>query len=288
MSFEITEAGYEVWFTIGRQVDPVRLLAELERITGEKRYVPEKRSKLDSLQCTLSDHCKEKSSGVDQYFVRCLSKQQGREIYREVKGIEENEITPLFTAKADDHFITLSGEQQWDRQSIQGGYDQYRESLGPKQVNTILERELSRINGTRIEGKRAWFLPPENFGRWMEIVKAVQSSTNSNDSCFYEQEYKLTGSALEAVQTSVTDEIIGTVDGILLELSEGQFTDRVAHNRLTTLDEIHDKMIRYEELFKTGLDSCRHKMSEVVQAMTFSTAVDTSDEAADELFDVTV
>lgn len=286
MTFEIEQAGYEVWFTIGRRIDPVTLMSALESITGEKRYVPEKRSKLDSLQCTLSDHCKANSHGGSQYFVRCLSRQSGREVYREVKGLEENDITPLFTAKCDDHNVSLSGPYQWDVSTIQDGYSKYRESLGPKQVNSILERELLRLNGTRIEGKRAWFLPPESFAQWSEIRDAVKSCTDTDDSTFYEQEYKLTGSALEAVQVSITDEIVGTVDSILNEMSAGQFTDRVATNRLNTLDDIHDKMVRYEELFKTGLDSCRHKISEVLQAMSFGSAVEMSDETADELFDI--
>jgi len=286
MSAVITEAGFEVWFTIGRQVDPTMLIESLAAITGEKRYVPEKRSKLDSLQSTLSDHCKAHSRGVEQYFVRCLSRQSGREVYREVKGLEENEVTPMFTAKADDHLVTLAGPFQWDATAIQTGYDQYRKSLGPKQVNGILERELARLSATRIEGKRAWFLPPESINQWLMIVDAVKGATLTFDTCFYEQEYKLTGSALEAVQKSVTSEIEGTVDSILAEMSEGQFTDRVACNRLETLSSTHDKMVRYEQLFQSGLDSCRHKMDSVLQALSFGSAVEETTSQMDDLFDV--
>jgi len=285
MTYEITEAGYEVWFNTGRQVDPVLLLSALKLIDGENRHVPEKRSKLDSLQSTLSDHCKANSRGSDQYFVRCLSRQSGREVYREVKGLEENEITPMFVAKADDYGVTLSGPYQWDRQSIQDGYTRYRKTLGPKQVNAILERELAKLSASRIEGKRAWFIPPESYDKWMLIVSAVKESTLTQDSDFYEQEYKLQGSALEAVQTSVTNEIIGTVDDVLAEMSEGQFTDRQACNRLDKLNSIHDKMVRYESLFKTGLDSCRHKIDEVMQALSFGGSAE-QDTEVDELFDV--
>lgn len=286
MSAVITEAGFEVWYTIGRQVDPTLLVESLAKITGEKRYVPEKRSKLDSLQSTLSDLCKANSRGTEQYFVRCLSRQSGREVYREIKGLEENEVTPMFTAKADDQLVTLAGPRQWDVALVQSGYDRYRETLGPKQVNAILDREIARLSGTRIEGKRAWFLPPENINQWLMIVAAVKDATVTHDSCFYEQEYKLTGSALEAVQKSVTLEIEGTVDSILEEMAQGQFTDRVASNRLTTLSEVHDKMVRYEQLFRSGLDSCRHKMDTVIQAMSYGVAVEESSSEVDSLFDV--
>lgn len=286
MSTEITEAGFEVWFTVGRQVDPDKLVDSLESITGEKRYVPEKRSKLDSLQSTLSDHCKANSRGTEQYFVRCLSRQAGREVYRERKGLEENEVTPMFTAKADDHIVTLAGPYQWDANSIQQGYDEYRASLGPKQVNGILERELARLNASRIEGKRAWFLPPEHINQWLMIVAAVKEATITHDTCFYEQEYKLTGSALEAVQKSVTSEIENTVDCILDEMAGGQFTDRVACNRLETLSNIHDKMIRYEELFRSGLDSCRHKMDVVLQALSYGKEAEQSSVEIESMFDV--
>ena len=287
MSTVITQAGYEVWFQCGRAAYPAPLLDGLKDISNEPPYVPESRTKLESLQLALSDFARANAKGNLGLVVRPLANRAGRHVWKEIKNEDKNDLTSAFTVKVPDgDRLIPEGDypptpEALDR--IQDDYDVYMTTLGAKAVKTILVKEIQRLGGVRIDGKDAYFLPPESIDQWNLVVDVVRSVTVHHDAKFYEQKYELNGSALEAVQVAVEDEVTTAVDSILEELSHGQFTDRVANNRLDKLAALSEKMKRYENLFNAGLQACNYKMNEVINAMSQSIAA-----ADDDVFDTAV
>lgn len=281
MTTVINKAGSEVWFNPGRAADPQSLINGLSSLSSSPPYVPEKRSKLESLQLSLTDICREKSDDTYVYVVRTLSGRSGRHVFLEVRGVDENTMLPMFVIHTPSE-NTLSPEgphvpSDDTLSSIQSKYQHYLDTLGHKAVKTILVKEVRRLGGVKIDGKDAYFLPPEAMDQWRLVTNVVRSATVSQDAVFYEQEYKLDGSALEAVQVSVEEEIITETEKMLAELAQGEYTDRVAKNRLEKLQGLASKMQRYETLFDAGLSACQSKISDVLQAMSMGVAADQDD-----------
>jgi hypothetical protein len=175
--------------------------------------------------------------------------------------------------------------------NIQQTYEKYQKTISSRAVRTILVKEIMRLGGVKIDGKDAYFLPPAEKDEWDKVVGVALSAAEFDDSKFYSSKYELDGSALDAVQVSIEEEITSGVDSILDELAEGQFTDRVQANRLKTLKKMTAKMQRYESMFGAGLKTCQYKLNEVLNAMNLSQAVDTSsafDSVVDDVLDVAI
>ena len=279
MSTTITQAGFEVWFTPGRETLPDQLVSGLRSISLKPPYVPEKRSMLESLQFALTDVAKMVSTDDATYVVRPLKQRDGRHVWLERKGQDKNTLESRFVVKIPEdgkdelRYSGVIAPNSDTQLYIREKFEAYQETLGAKAVKVILFKEVMRLGGVKIDGKDAYFLPPESIDEWRKIEQVVRNATISHDVKWYEQEYKLTGVALDAVKCSVEDEIVSEVDGILSELKEGQLSDRVQENRLATLKELASKMQRYESLFNQGLNSCQHRIKEVLNAMKASTAV---------------
>lgn len=290
MTTVIDRAGFEVWFTIGRATCPTKLLNGLSQLSNNPPYVPEQRTKLDALQFALTDACREASHDPVSFVVRPLADRQGRHVWRETKGVDRNDLVSCFTIRVpDDTTLDAEGElppSSDSLQKIQILFDEYLRTLSSRAVKTIMVKEILRLCGTKIDGKDAYFLPPESIDEWRKVVNVCRNATVTHDCKFYEQKYELNGSALEAVQVSIEDEITESVDDILEELTKGKFTDRVAKNRLHKLQDLTTKMQRYEALFDAGLEACQYKIKEVLNAMNLSAASEESTDVFDDVFDV--
>ena len=292
MSTVISQAGFEVWFKPGRAADPTSLINGLSNISSSPPYVPEKRSKLESLQLSLTDVMREKSHDPYIYVVRTLAGRSGRHVFLEIRGAEENEMKSRFVVHTpQDNTLIPEGEYLPKEQTlaeIQGKYEHYLDTLGHKAVKTILVKEIYRLGGIKIDGKDAYFLPPEKMDQWRLITNVVRSATVSQDAVFYEQEYRMDGSALEAVQVSVEEEIVTETEKMLAELAQGEYTDRVAKNRLEKLKSLASKMERYEKLFNSGLTTCQERIGDVLQAMSLGTAAEDSQDVFDEALNLAI
>lgn len=292
MSTIISQAGFEVWFKPGRAADPTSLIQGLSNVSSTPPYVPEKRSKLESLQLALTDVCRDKSHDAFVYVVRTLSGRSGRHVFLEVRGTEENEMHPMFVIHTPEGDTLIPEGPHTPTEetlsSIQQRYDHYLDTLGHKAVKTILVKEIYRLGGIKIDGKDAYFLPPEKMDQWRLITNVVRSATVSQDAVFYEQEYRMDGSALEAVQVSVEEEIVTETEKMLSELAQGEYTDRVAKNRLEKLKSLASKMERYEKLFNSGLTTCQERIGDVLQAMSLGTAAEESQDVFDEALDLAI
>lgn len=287
MTTTIDRAGYEVWFKAGRAADPKRLLSELSKVSDAPPYVPESRTKLEGLSLALSDCYQSNLHGDVSYVVRPLASRQGREVWLELKGDSGNTLKSEFYIRVPDSDTLIpEGSNKPDphqHSRIQDLYNMYMETIGSKAVKTILVKEIQRLGGVRIDGKDAYFLPPESYPEWSKVADAAIYANVSNDIRFYSQKYELNGSALDAVKIAIEEEITGSVDSILDELSRGQFTDRVTSNRLESLSLLAKKMKRYENLFNEGLQACSYKIKDVVAAMTMTTAA-----TDDDVFDTAI
>lgn len=292
----INKAGYEVWFTCSRATDPTKLISGLSYLSSTPPYVPEKRSKLESLQFALVDVCKFMTKAPVHYMVRPLAGREGRHVFQEIRSADKNSVTPMFTIKVPDETDMLVPEGDHipspvGTQNIQQTYEKYQKTISSRAVRTILVKEIMRLGGVKIDGKDAYFLPPAEKDEWDKVVNVALSSAEFDDSKFYSSKYELDGSALDAVQVSIEEEITSGVDSILAELAQGQFTDRVQANRLKTLKAMTAKMQRYESMFGAGLKTCQYKLNEVLNAMNLSQAVDTSsafDSVVDDVLSVSI
>lgn len=292
----INKSGYEVWFTCSRATDPDDLTRGLASLSSQAPYVPEQRSKLESLGLALTDVCRFLTKPPIHYLVRPLAGRSGRHVFRETRGADRNQHEPLFAIHVPDEsdILVAEGDQipgPVAMQKIQATYESYQKTIGASAVKTILVKEIMRLGGVKIDGKDAYFLPPAEKVEWDKIVNVALNAAEFSDSKFYESKYQLDGTALDAVQVSIEEEITSGVDSILDELAKGQFTDRVQANRLKTLKKMTAKMQRYESLFGAGLKSCQYKINEVLNAMNLSQAVDTSsafDSVVDDVLDIAV
>jgi len=292
----IDKAGYELWFSCSRATDPDRLLNGLSQLSSQPPYVPEQRSSLECLQLALTDVCQYLTKPPIHYLVRPLAGRSGRHVFREVRGADQNSHDSMFTIRVPEDGDDLVAEGphcpgDGAMNKIQSTYHSYQKSIGARAVKTIMVKEVLRLGGIKIDGKDAYFIPPDVKDDWEKIVQVALNAAEFNDSKFYDSKYELNGTALDAVQLSVEEEIVAGVDNILSELSQGQFTDRVQANRLKTLKKMTAKMQRYESLFGAGLQTCQYKLKEVLNAMNLSQAVETSsafDDVLDDVLDVGV
>ena len=292
----IDKAGYEVWFCCSRATNPDKLLNGLSALSSRPPHVPDERSKLECLQMALTDVCQFLTKPPIHYLVRPLAGRSGRHVFRELRSSSVNSLESMFTVRVPDNDDSLKSEgphcpSTEGMDKIEEKYRSYQKSIGARAVKSIMGKEAIRLGGVKIDGKDAFFLPPDQKKEWDDVVAVARLAAEFDDSKFYDSKYELNGTALDAVQLSVEEEIVSSVDSILGELSEGQFTDRKQKNRLRTLKELTSKMQKYESLFGAGLQNCQYKLNEVLSAMSLSQAVETSsdfDDVLDDVLDVSV
>ena len=298
-------AGSEVWFRCAKRVNPYDLEMRLNEIDGKERRIPKQRSQMESLQCAMSELCKLLNKSYSRpgqnYLVRCLSGQHGRELFLEDKGVDHNQLRSVVVVKVvnegkDLAFYRADGTdadtddlQAHLQQMLCAEYDSYRETIGPKIVNALIECKIQEMYGLKITGKRSWFIDKKYLETWNQLSNAVRDAS-VDLSLFFHQEYKLEGEALVAVQISIEEEVDHQVEQIMLDVKSIDFTDRMLDHRVALMERMRDKIERYEELFNAGLDHCRAKVKELVDVIEVCSAADNSDQTIEqqELFSLDV